>query len=205
MLKKYISAALALAAVVLFAVSCGKNSNAGKIRKLYENIESYTAEISVTVNSNRTSKTYSIFQYYRSPDSYREDMILPDGGIGARYIFANGSAALIPPNGSGAVTLDGGRLAENKNFMFLPDFFAGYYNSQGTKITAGGDLSGSMTVLELPLSGNNVHRFYQKLWMDDKTCLPVKLETYDINMNPMITAVYKEFKLNEKLNDSIFE
>ncbi len=173
-----------------------------RIYQRYSDIKSYTAVIDVTVYSNVKEGKYTLKQYYKAPGSYRVDVLRPENMTGSGCMFYEDGLYLYS-NGNGE-KLDG-YIPSDKNYMFLVDFFENYYKGEETAAAVTKDISGEQTVLTSMAAGENEYRFCQKLWIDNKTCLPAKLETFDINNKPVISVVFTEFELNPKINDDVFK
>jgi len=202
---------LAITAIILTIVltSCGvngKHTYAKIYDKYSKDLTSFSAVARVTVASNLTVKEYKVEQLYRRPDKFKVEVLSPETSKGAKYIFADGKLRFVPPAGVSSVVSElGNYVPSDKSYMFVPDFFDGYVKSEAENYTVVRDVGGRQTVLDAVMKNDNIYRFSQKLWVDNKTLLPSKLETYDINGKPTLTVVFEDFKWNEKLDDEIFK
>ena len=198
---------LAIAMILMMILtSCGesviKHDVYTEIYERYTKLESYTAEATVKVVSNLTENEYRIRQYYQSPNKYRIDVLDADGTESVTYIFSDGTVYMRHQSVDPEIMEN--YIPNDKNYMFIPDFFEGYYKSQSTSVTASSSLGSEQVCLNSTLSGSNSFRFSQSLWMDKKTMLPLKLVTYDVNNEPVVTVEFTDFKLDEKIEDSEF-
>lgn len=205
-MKRGIMAVLAVI-LMMSVVGCGTKYTShdvySEIYERYNNMKSYMAEAEITVVSNSTSKQYTVRQYYTNDGKYKMEILQPQNIAGTNYVFSGGNVYL---NSSfGARTVLEQYIPGDKDYLFIPDFFAQYYKGEENTVTSVSDLSGAQTKLTSLLSGSNRYRFEQSLWVDNKTLLPSRLETYDINGDMTLCVVFTDFKYNEKLDASVFE
>lgn len=198
-MTKRISAIFAAILMIISLCSCNtektEHSVYTEIFKTYNSLESYTAEGVLTVASNLTRNSYSFKQYYAVPNKYRIDL------ENMSYIYSDGEVYIM--SGDNSQTLQN-YVAADKNYIFVTDFFNEYFKNQNASITVSGGTENGFTVLNAP-SGTRMYRAEQSMWVDNKTCLPSKLETCDTDKNPVLTVEFSDFKLNEKIDDSVFE
>ena len=194
-----ISAVLAAILMTISLCSCGaeksEHSVYTDIFEIYNSLETYTAEGTMTVVSNLTDNSYAFKQYYAAPDKYRIDF------DGMSYICAGGNVYM--KSGGGAQTLEN-YISGDKNYIFVTDFFNEYFKSEDASVTVSGAENG-FTVLDAPSGGGNIYRAEQSMWVDNKTYLPIKIETRDANKKPVLTVEFSDFKLNEKIDESVFQ
>jgi len=148
-------------------------------------------------------------QYYRAPDMFREDVLAPENLAGMTYVFTGGTMLIIPPNEGESIQFE--NIPENRSYTFLPEFFRRYFDSQVTTVAVTTEaidetsVDDTETVLEVTLDGGNTYRAAQKLWIDNETLQPLRLETHDASGTPLVTVVFTEFNLNERVDDEIFD
>lgn len=200
---------MALCAVILMMsmAGCGNKTVShdvySEIYERYNHMKSYTAEAEITVVSNSTAKQYTVRQYYTNDGKYKMEVLQPPNIAGTSCIFVGGDVYL---NSSfGAQTVLEQYIPNDKDYLFVPDFFSEYYKSEENTVTSASDLSGEQTKLTSLLSGNNRYRFEQSLWVDNKTLLPSVMETYDVNGDMVLRVVYTDFRYNEKVDASVFD
>lgn len=205
-MKKCMMAVMAM--ILMMSLSgCGKSNVShdvySEIYERYSEMQSYTAEAEMTVRSNSTCNTYTIRQYYQAPDRYMMEILAPENLAGTSCVFDGESVYLGAPFGASAALAN--YVPGDKDYIFIPDFFAEYYNSGETAAAAAGNLSGGQTKLTSVVSGSNRYRFQQSLWVDNETVQPVKLETYDVDGNLVLDVVFTDFQYNKKIDGSVFD
>jgi len=212
-LKRYIAIAAAVAVsatLMITLISCGRNEDIHtRIYRKYSNIDSFSAVVEVTVNTDRTENVYQMRQYYIAPDMFREDVLSPENLEGMTYIFSGGTMLIIPPNDGESVLFED--IPKNRSYTFLPDFFGRYFEIGTEAVPVSAEPTGetaqvdeTVTVLEVQLDGDNIYRATQKLWIDNKTLMPIRLETYDADGDPLVVVLFTEFNLNDNIDDEIF-
>ena len=55
--------------------------------------------------------------------------------------------------------------------------------------------------MEYKVKENNKYCTYQKLYIDKKTCKPIKMEIKDINQNVIVNILYNEIKIDSTSKD----
>lgn len=196
---KRISAVFAVILMITSLCSCGEKTEHSvytEIFETYNSLKSYRAEGTLTVISNLTQKQYEFKQYYTYPDKYRIDF------NDMSYIYSDGGVFLKSAGNSQVID---NYIAGDKNYIFVTDFFNEYFGSEEASVTVSGGIENGNTVLNSPCGGANAYRAGQSMWVDNKTCLPTKIETVDADKNPVLTVEFSDFALNEKIDGSIFE
>lgn len=204
-MKKCITAILGVILMISLA-GCGAVGHHDvhkEIYKRYYSPKSYYAEAELTITNDRSRNVYHVRQFYLAPDKYSVVVDSPENVAGSGYVFKDGTVLLKSGFGKNEklpCTPDG------RSSSCLADFFAEYYKSEEASVSvSGGVVNEPETVMSCQLSGKKTNMFSQKLWINNETFLPVKLETYDADNNAVVTVTYNEFKLNCDLDDSFFE
>lgn len=160
------------------------------------NISSYEAKIEVIIESNKTTNKYQIKQLYLKPNNIKQIIEEPSNLANLTMIYDGKNMKVENSNLSLA------KIYENytyisQNTLWLSSFIDNY--NDNSKIEEKDD--------ELIIENNNIFNNYnvkQKLYVNKKTSLPIKLEIFDNNKNIKIYIKYNEIKLNKiKQNDII--
>lgn len=175
-----------------------------EIYKRFNDFESYYAEAVITARNDRSENVYHVRQFYKAPDMYSMVVDGPEAVAGSGYVFKNGEVIL--KSGFGKSEVLSIASPTERSYFCVADFFEEYYKSEETAVaTSGGVFNGETTVMSCQISGKNPNMFSQKLWIDNKTFLPLKLETYDVNNRVVMTVEYNDFKRNCDIEDTFFE
>ncbi|MDO4743972.1 MAG: hypothetical protein Q4A86_01130 [Clostridia bacterium] len=205
-MKKSIIVAFAALILMMSLCSCGEKSQHGiyqEIYKRYNNLESFYAAAEITVRSDKTESVYMVRQFYENPDKFSLVVDSPEEAAGSGYTAKDGKFLL--KSGFGHTAECAVAFPEERNTVFLCDFFEEYYKSEETFVETSGTLSGNTITMTCFIPGKNEERFMQSLKIDSKTYLPLVLETYDIDKKPVVTVRYGEFKRNCDIDEKIFD
>lgn len=168
-----------------------------QLEKYILNIESYEAEVEVTVNSNKNTNKYLIKQQYYKPDVFKQEVIEPDNISGVK-ITLNGNSLSIE---NSKLTLS--QVFENyqyigENFLCLDNFIENYKENSNYI-----EKENEIILETKSKSSENKYAIYQKLYIDKNTGLPTKLEVQDDNQKPTVYILYKEIKINSTKKEEI--
>lgn len=170
----------------------------------YNDLKSYRCLVKVTATSNKTTRAYTMEQYYRAPDCYRVEVLSPEEIKGLVTVYANNSMTTVQPGIESKFTL----LNYNpvyESYIFLPDFFEAYYKSEQTTVITMNEEDSKYTILKADIPGSNIYRFSQSLWIDNQSLLPIKMEIYDIANKPTISVEFDQVELDVELEDELFQ
>ncbi len=198
-MKKGISVLFAVILMISLVACRGNESE--KMKKQYQNLKSYQAEIKVTVSGNKGPMDYEFRQSYRSPDCYRAEVTAPERMAGT-VAMAQGDKVWFRGAGAPAMPLEANTLEEEMDVLFPVQFFRDYFLQEPLPDLTENDEG--LIQLVLPGRGSNRYRFTQQLWVDGKTKKPVSFVTYGIDGNEMVRVEYREFTPNIELEDSLF-
>lgn len=200
---------IAVFSVIVLAISlgaCKKTDGHNDYREIYERynkMTSYSATAEVIVRNERTKNSYVARQLFLVPDRFLSEVTAPKEIEGSGFAFRTGELVLKSGNGQNIIIGDVPIL--NVGVLSVNSFFENYYKSEETAILTLGGAFEESTVLECFLNSKNPNRFKQRLWIDNKTYLPLKMETYDIENKPVVTVVFREFDRNCKVYEGEFD
>jgi len=201
-MKKSISALVFAVILMTSLCSCKGNSTHDsykEIYKRYNNMESFSATAEITFNNGQTSVCSTVKQLYKAPESFVLTVISPETSAGFGYSIHNDRIFIKSPSGQMA---DFDIISpKERSAVDLSSFFKEYYKSEETAVATSKSLSGETTVLSCYLPQPDQQRFLQRLWIDNKTYLPIKLETYNAKEEAIITVIYTEFERNCKVEE----
>lgn len=199
-MKKSMIAVFTAAVLMISLCACGTKSehdNYKEIYKRYFDMETFAATVEVAVKTEKTESVFCAKQYYAAPDKFSMIVTEPQDFAGSGYVFEKDSVTL-KSGFAHSERLDGISV-ENRGSVAISDFFAEYYKSEEIRIETAKGIATDETRLDCFCSGKNEKRYMQSLWIDNKTYLPIKMITYDLNEQPVVTVTFKEFERNCKL------
>lgn len=156
------------------------------------NISSYSANITVEVNSNKNTNKYIINQKYVEPNIFKQEIIEPQAIKGLTITSEGGNVTLENK------ALDLKMLYENFNGsisnLCLISFINQYKNGTENEVEETEDEIIMKTKIE---KNPNKYQMYQNLYISKKSKLPTKMEILDINKNRTVYILYNEITLNK--------
>lgn len=205
-MKRGITAALAAALLVMSLGACCRNTEHNtykEIYKRYNNMESFSATVQITVQNGQTEHCYSAEQYYIAPDKFAMTVTEPEAVSGSGYVF-DGDTVLLKSGFGHGETLEGISVRERSS-VALSDFFEEYYKSEETAVVTEKSLAGDDIRMDCFLQEKNKQRYMQSLWIDNDTYLPLRLVTYDVDEQPVVIVVFRKFERDCKIEEKKFE
>lgn len=168
-----------------------KNRSDKKIEEIINSMGNYSAEINVTVLSNKTQNEYVIYQEVNGDYSMQE--VKKGKNIEGLKLEQTGNNLKIS---NSKMNLE--KVYENcenlmNNAMFL-NSFAKDYKNEANEISFS-DANGEI-ILEIKLNNSqNTYVKYKKLYLDAKTMEPIKLEIKDNTKKDTICIIYNSVDL----------
>lgn len=173
-----------------------------KIHKNYNNLKNYTADICLTVYSNKTESQYFVHQKFLLPDKYFL-RTTDENATFSLTTVTNGDITKTSADGSDySLTVPSEDVL---NLLFVNNFFKAYYSSEETFISVNSSLkNGKKTVLELAVHDKNSYISRASLSIDNETLTPSDFFAYDKEGTKVLSAEYLSYSQNEKMDDTIF-
>ena len=195
-MKKSIIAALSAFVLMISLCGCGfdKDEHLNKeIHKKYYDMKAFTTKVEVVSENSQAKDKYTARQWYSKPDKFAIEVIEPKEYIGSGYKIIGDEIVILS---NGGKTFSAFNLkTKGYSSISVADFFEEYFKN-GKSVPQGLDQQSQEVILsiDLPEADNNQTR--QKLWLDGKTLLPVKLVTYDAEEKPRVTVNFLDFDIN---------
>lgn len=173
-----------------------------KIHKHYNELKTYSADLDLTVFSNKTQNRYFVSQKHSSPDKFYTRVTDPEATFSVTTI-TNGAYTKTLADGSDyTLTVPS---EDYVNLLFVNNFFKAYYASEETVVHVDSSvIKSDKTVLTAEIFENDSHIKKVSLSLDNKTLIPHTLTAYDADGNKLVYAKYENFEPNDKIDDSIF-
>lgn len=155
------------------------------------NMEQYTAEMIVKVQSNKNDNQYKIKQTYQKSNVEKQEILEPSHIAGITTEYDGKNLKLTNPK------LNLTTLYENypyavSNDLWLSSFINDYQNDSNKKSS----IKEGEILLEVKNETGNKYNLYKKLYIDTKTGKPTKLVVQDINQNTMIYISYTKIEIS---------
>ncbi len=172
-----------------------------KIHNHYSKMESYTANLDMTVYSNKTKNQYFITQKAKSGDKYYTKVTDKDATFSVTTITNGTLTKTIADGSEHSLTVPS---SEYLGVLFLDNFFRAYYASEETALLVDKSLKGSNTVLEVSLFADDIAIKRVSLSIDNKTLTPATISVFGAEDNLLAKGTFEDFCYNDKIDDSLF-
>jgi outer membrane lipoprotein-sorting protein len=167
------------------------NRSADQIKDYILNINSFEAEVQVTVKTNKTTNTYKLSQKYLD-GRYKQTLLEPTNIAGLEIEYENGSMKVVNTK------LNLSQIYENypcvaENYLWLNSFIEDFKNSNETKIIE----EDNEVILQSVVKNGNKYTAVKRLYIDKKRGKPIKIEVQDVEQNILVYILYNEITINK--------
>ena len=167
----------------------GNNKSTEEMEKFLLNINSYKANIDVTVISNKNENRYRLIQEVRN-NYAKQRVIEPENIENVEFTYENSTLKIENSKISASKIYENYPYVSNNN-LFLTDFIDQYKIIETTKIIDEKEI----VVIEI-LDRNSIYSNIKRLKINKQTMKPISLEIQDINNKKKVYIVYNEIELN---------
>ena len=173
-----------------------------KIHKNYLKMESYSADIDMTVFSNKTQNRYFVSQKTENPDKFYSRVTDPDGLFSVTTATKSGTTKVTADGSDYAITIP---ADDCMSFLFVNNFLSAYYGSESTFLSVDSTpAKNSKTTLIVDIDEPDSAILRVSMTFDNETCAPLNATVYGKNEQTLVSAVYENFKFNDKIDQSVF-
>ena len=168
----------------------GNNKSIQEIEQYILGIESYKADIHITVTSNKNVNFYDFTQEVKLPDMARQIATSPEDLAGIEMIYQNGTLEIKNSKYNLSKIYNDYPYVSN-NGLFLTSFLDGYRSSENKQI----EEKESQIVMNYK-SEKNKYNSIQTLYINKATLRPESLQILDVNKECKVNIEYKEIEFN---------
>ncbi|MDO5556416.1 MAG: hypothetical protein Q4G09_07480 [Clostridia bacterium] len=175
------------------------NKSADEIKEYILDINSYEANETITVESNKNTNIYVVNeQYIKDNNIFKRQILEPDNLNGISFMY-DGTNLKIENS-----KLNLTKFYENYPYIgeseiTLIDFINDYIEDEESNMSK----SDEQIILETKLKNGKKYIAYKKLYINKSTGIPVKLEIKDITQKTVIYILYNEIKINNLQKEDI--
>lgn len=195
-----------LTGLVLSLVACKQSTDENiyyEVQKKLSTIESYQCTARIQVIDQEREVEYVFKQSFKAPNKYRLEVLAPEGLKGNLTVYNGKTGWLQHPSINQTFKIDGFEQSQEQ-FMFIGYFLENYITSKESEFQLESLESRDCIVMETTIPGGNHYFDYQRLWVDKKHKVPVKLYIYDEKDNIRFRVYYEDFIYNPELEDNLF-
>jgi len=176
----------------------GNNKTSQEIVDYILNINSYEANITVEVESNKNNNKYILIQKFANPNISSQEVVEPNNIKGVKIV--NDGKNLKVENSS----LNLSTIYENysylgNNCLDLISFIEDYKTQESSNFVE----EENQIIMYTESKGENKYTKYKTLYIDRKTCNPIKMEIKDISEKTTIYILYNKVEINSIDKDNI--
>ena len=173
------------------------NKNIKEIEEYILNISSYNATIEVEVKSNKNTNKY-VLQQECTEQNIKKQIVKEPSNIAGLETIYDGNNLKINNTKLNLSTIYENYPYVADNFLWIDSFIEDYKNAieKGKqKITEEDEI----IIMEV----NNTEKRNKKLYIDKKSCKPIKMLIQDINQNIIAYILYNEIEINSLKRDDV--
>lgn len=174
------------------------NIDKSNIKDYILNISSYEAKILVVVNSNKNSNKYILKQQYNLDNVYKQEVIEPENISGLKTIY-DGKNLKIENTKLNLSHLYEDYEYISDNTLDLYTFIQNYKNCTDSEY----EEYDTEVVMKLINKNGNKFNYFQNLYIDKNTALPIRMEIIDKNQNTVVYIEYNEISFNSTSKEEI--
>lgn len=168
------------------------NKSADEIKEYILNIESYQANATIIIKSNKNENTYKVKQQYSKENNvYKQEVIEPDNIKGVQFIY-DGNILKIENTKLGLSKLYENYNFINSNELSIISFIEDYKANMNSQIKE----EDGRIILEAKVKSENKYVSGKKLYINKAEGKIEKLEIQDITQNTKIYILYNEIEIN---------
>lgn len=174
------------------------NKSADEIKNYILNIDSFSAEVSVTITSNKTTNTY-IFSQKSKGNQYIQELLEPENVAGLKILY-DGNQVKVENTKIGLSKLYEDYKYITNNSLCINTFISDYKNETNDKMLYE---ENNTIVLEVKVKNENIYNANKKLYIDKLTGNPVKMEIQDTTQNLRVYILYSKVEINTLQEENI--
>lgn len=159
----------------------------------FKELKQYESEVTVTFLKDKQPNEMKMKQIANMDGRYEWTVVEPEHLKDVKVSYDGQKITEHFPNVNQTLEVKG---SPAQNEMLLTHFVSRYLTNENIKeqeIQLNGK---SVRTYEMPIEGNFKYLSKEKLWLDEKSQLPLKMEIYDDTGNITIEVIYKDFKFN---------
>ena len=184
---------LLLVAFTFYGCNTASKTSVHSAGNFFKELKQYESEVTITFLKDKQPNEMKMKQVANMDGSYEWTVIEPEHLKDVKVSCDGNQITEHFPNVNKTLDVKGSTV---QNEILLTHFVSRYLTNENIKeqeIQLNGK---SVHTYEQPIEGEFKYLSKEKLWLDEKSQLPLKMEIYDDTGNITIEIVYKDFKLN---------
>ncbi len=190
------------------ALSACRAPTAGDLQKRLareiKGINSYHGQMEMRIASGDSVDRYEAEQWYLAPGHYRVDVRLPHG-LGQRFITDGEVTHIFEEELEEWFQVENTAEHSPRPPFLLSSYWENFLDARHIALL-GSEKMEKRTYYLLEVIPRDANPFREKeiFWLDSKTLMPMRIETYDDQGNLRAELVFHEIRLNSKIEMDVF-
>ena len=172
-------------------LNIGNNNNSQEIVNKFLNISSYEAIIEMEVQSNKNINKYKIKQCYIDKKNNYQEIIEPENIQGVKIEYKDNKLTISNSKLNLVTMFENYKYLTENNFDLF-SFVNDYLSNNGSRFYE----ENNYIIMKTKSTNTNEYLKNKELYIDKKTCIPVKMVINSDNKKEAIFISYNEVKIN---------
>jgi outer membrane lipoprotein-sorting protein len=176
-----------------------------RLSKEIANVQSFHALMEIRIATRDSVERYEVEQWYLAPQRFRVDVGLPHGS-GQRFITDGVVTNIYEEELKEWFQVDNASEHNPTPPFLLTSYWQNFLDSREMTLLGKEKLE-QRTYYRVEVTPRDANAFREKeiFWLDSKTLMPMRIETFDEKGELRAELVFKEITLNPELEGDIFD
>ncbi|MEF9958576.1 MAG: hypothetical protein RR448_02580 [Niameybacter sp.] len=158
--------------------------NVKNVENMLENLKNYEANLSITFTKNKDKSNIKMKQVWREDGTYETTVLEPERLKGYCTTYDGNTISQYNPTNQETIQT---KVSPVLNQLLFGTFVTQYNENKVGAVDS---------AITLTIPGRFKYMASEKVWFDEQTKYPVKIEIYDTEGNLTIELVFESFKYN---------
>ena len=160
-------------------------------RNFFKELKAYESEATITFLKDKQPNKIKMKQVASMKGTYEFTVIEPEHLKGVKVSSDGHQITEYYPNLNKTVSV---KESSVQNEVLLTSFISRYLTNENIKKQEIQSNGKSISTYEMPIEGDFKYLSKEKIWLDERSQLPLKMEIYDHTGNVTIEVIYEDFK-----------
>lgn len=175
------------------------------LSKEINNVKSFHALMEIRIAARDSVERYEVEQWFLAPQLYRVDVGLPHGS-GQRFITDGVVTHIYEEELKEWFQVDNASEHNPTPPFLLTSYWQNFLDSREMTLLGKEKLE-QRTYYKVEVIPRDTNEYREKeiFWLDSKTLMPMRIETYDAKGELRAELVFKEIVLNPRIDEAVFD
>jgi len=184
---------LLMIAFTFYGCSQSNKASFHSAGNFFKELKQYESEVTVTFLKDKQPNEMKMKQVANMSGTYELTIIEPEQLKGTKVSYDGNQMTEYYPGLNKVVEVKGSSV---QNEILLTSFVSRYLTNENIKEQEVQLNGKTISTYEMLIEGNFKYLSKEKLWLDERSRLPLKMEIYDDVGNITIEVIYEDFKFN---------